>query len=192
MVVVWKWTLSDNEDVPKVLTQEYEFTSVSDHHDENIRNSNNQDDENLPEAQAQCDDYYASTDEYDIGDPEAQECDDYYASTDEYDIGDPEAQGCGDKYVLSVEESDTGSKIDNNMTHTVSFKCIGVTRDKGIQKLLEYIAENLSVEETPVRLNPEPNNPYDNNAIAFEAHMKKCVIILCLLHTLTLLLTPLP
>ena len=73
----------------------------------------------------------------------------------------------------STEESDTGGISDNgaSVTHTVSLKCIGVTRDKGIQKLLKYIAENLPVQETPVRLNPEPHNPCDNNAIAFEAYV---------------------
>lgn len=118
-----------------------------------------EDDEYLPDAQ---DDYYASTDEYDFGDPEALEWDDYSTTSDKNDIRDREVQVCG---VLSTEESDTGGEIDNSVTHTVSFKCIGITRDKSIQKLLEYISENLSVEETPVRLNPEPTNPYDNKAI---------------------------
>lgn len=46
--------------------------------------------------------------------------------------------------------------------HIVMFKCIGATHCSLLQ----------SGEDVPVRLTPEPNNPRDSQAIAFECQLK--------------------
>lgn len=58
------------------------------------------------------------------------------------------------------------------VTHIVVFKCIGATRDEKQQKALEqaYIARQTG-ETVPVKIEPEPNNPYDSKAISF-----KCMV----------------
>ena len=58
------------------------------------------------------------------------------------------------------------------VTHVIVFKCIGAVRDKEQQKALEqaYIARQ-SGETVPVKIEPEPQNPYDSKAICF-----KCLI----------------
>lgn len=56
-----------------------------------------------------------------------------------------------------------------NQTSTVSFKCIGVTRDSSYQETLKE-AHKLMKEgkSVLVRVEPEPNNPYDSHAVAFQ------------------------
>ena len=54
------------------------------------------------------------------------------------------------------------------ITHTVLFKCIGADKEKIYQDVLYMVAkkhgEGINV---PVKLQPEPNNKYDNKAVAF-------------------------
>ena len=54
------------------------------------------------------------------------------------------------------------------ITHTLVFKCIGAVRDGKQQKVLEdaYIARQRG-EIVQVKLEPEPDNPYDSQAISF-------------------------
>ena len=56
---------------------------------------------------------------------------------------------------------------------TVNFKCVGVTRDPLYQETLKLAFDMLINEKknVPVRLNPEPNNPYDSHAVAFECEI---------------------
>ena len=58
------------------------------------------------------------------------------------------------------------------VTHSLIFKCIGAVRDKGQQEALEraYMARQTG-ETVPVKIEPEPKNPYDSKAICF-----KCMV----------------
>ena len=51
------------------------------------------------------------------------------------------------------------------ITHSVVFKCIGVTKDAMAQQTLERAYDLIS--QVPVELKPEPHNPKDSKAIAF-------------------------
>ena len=56
------------------------------------------------------------------------------------------------------------------VVHTITFKCIGCTRDEDSQKALKEISLKLDdEEEVKVRLQPEPENKFDSKAIAFQA-----------------------
>lgn len=63
-------------------------------------------------------------------------------------------------------------ECDDSTIHTVTFKCIGATRDDEQQATLKLVCQlcdnGLSV---PVNIQPEPTNQYDNKAIAFVAFM---------------------
>jgi len=53
--------------------------------------------------------------------------------------------------------------------YTVTFKCIGCTRDDDAQDSLRYASQLFdSSTVVPVNIYPEPNNPYDRRAIAFK------------------------
>ena len=54
------------------------------------------------------------------------------------------------------------------ITHALVFKCIGAVRDDKQQKVLEgaYNARQRG-GNVPVKLEPEPDNPYDSQAISF-------------------------
>ena len=56
----------------------------------------------------------------------------------------------------------------STITHVVTFKCIGASRDKEHQKVLQmaYNARQRG-EVVSVKIEPEPSNPYDSKAIAF-------------------------
>ena len=55
------------------------------------------------------------------------------------------------------------------MTHSVTFKCIGCTKELKYQETLARIAQLRNRgEEVECRLEPEPDNPYDSQAIAFK------------------------
>lgn len=47
------------------------------------------------------------------------------------------------------------------------FKCIGATRDKQQQLVLKSVCHLPDKKVVPVKLQPEPNNPFDAKAIAF-------------------------
>ena len=55
------------------------------------------------------------------------------------------------------------------ITHTVVFKCIGVTKEKKYQDTLKYAKKRLDDDgvKLPVKLQPEPGNKWDSKAIAF-------------------------
>lgn len=68
-----------------------------------------------------------------------------------------------------IEEGPTSPDLNIiAITHSVVFKCIGVTKDTIAQQALER-AYNLIFqgEKVPVELKPEPHNPKDSKAIAF-------------------------
>ena len=58
------------------------------------------------------------------------------------------------------------------VTHTVTFKCIGCTKDTSYQETLAHISQlrNRS-EEVACKLVPEPDNPADSCAIAFKCNI---------------------
>lgn len=77
----------------------------------------------------------------------------------------------GDTEQESARDDDMFSS--SLVTHTVMFNCIGVKKENAYQDaLIEANGLLLSGEDVPVRLTPEPNNPYDSEAIAFECHLK--------------------
>jgi len=55
------------------------------------------------------------------------------------------------------------------ITHTVTFKCIGVTKEKRYQDTLKYAKKRLDDggARLPVKLQPEPENKYNSRTIAF-------------------------
>ena len=61
------------------------------------------------------------------------------------------------------EESDDAESVD-----TVTFKCIGASREVYSQEALAAAAKMEKGEAVTVRILPEPTNPYDSNAIAFQ------------------------
>ena len=65
------------------------------------------------------------------------------------------------------EEKDT---VDSSLKpHTITFKCIGVTRDNSYQTALQAASKSRKEgHDVLVRLNLEPDNPEDSTAIAFE------------------------
>lgn len=74
---------------------------------------------------------------------------------------------------LEPEGSDNDVFSSSLVTHTVVFKCIGVTQEKAYQTtLLEANSLLQNGEDVPVCLTPEPNNPHDSQAIAFECQLK--------------------
>ena len=87
---------------------------------------------------------------------------------DEY----PEDESCSTTPSLSpVSESE----LDFNTgftSHTVTFKCMGTTKDNDHQETLRATSGLLREgSDVPVRLRPEPDNPVDANAIAFECQI---------------------
>ena len=69
-------------------------------------------------------------------------------------------------------ESD-GDDFDSTLiTHSVVFKCVGVTKDNHLQEISAMAAQKLKKQEqVDVRLRKEPNNPKDSRAIAFECKL---------------------
>ena len=71
----------------------------------------------------------------------------------------------------SIHE-DEGEESETTLSHAVVFKCVGVNKGSNahnVQRVLEEIAEKLRKEEAvTVRVNSEPDNPFDCNAVAFQ------------------------
>lgn len=88
--------------------------------------------------------------------------------SDSTDSSEESNSACGD----SNSQASPDQFSSSLMTHTVMFKCIGVTRDQEFQDTLssahQLLRENTNV---PVRLVPEPNNLFDSKAIAFECQL---------------------
>lgn len=58
------------------------------------------------------------------------------------------------------------------VTHTVTFKCMGTTKENKYQENLARVSQlrNQGINVT-CRVRPEPNNPFDSKAIAFDCQM---------------------
>ena len=53
------------------------------------------------------------------------------------------------------------------MTHTVTFKCMGTTKEDRYHETLARVAQLRNAgQDIPYRLQPEPENPFDSLAIA--------------------------
>ena len=73
-----------------------------------------------------------------------------------------------------ILSTDSDLTEDESLTSTVTFKCIGVTRDTSYQHYLEIVNKHLQEgKEVPVKLASEPNNPYDSRAISFQCELDK-------------------
>ena len=69
----------------------------------------------------------------------------------------------------SSEESEREGEKELNVTHTVTFKCIGSVRDMASQEVLSKASAKWNEGGVvPLGLTPEPTNPKDSKAIAFE------------------------
>ena len=71
-------------------------------------------------------------------------------------------------------ESENGNEEDVQeiFTHTVSFKVIGCKKELIYQDVLEKCRDAMQDgQDIPVRLTPEPENPFDSRAIAFMCFM---------------------
>ena len=71
----------------------------------------------------------------------------------------------------SMGEGSESSKESDDVysTDTVTFKCIGASRELYSQEALAAAKQKLEKgEAVTVRILPEPNNPYDSNAIALQ------------------------
>ena len=66
------------------------------------------------------------------------------------------------------EEDDSVPEI----THSVIFKCISVHKEMEYQDTLALVSRNRNDGKTvSAQLKPEPENPYDTNAVAFVCQM---------------------
>ena len=77
--------------------------------------------------------------------------------------------------VLSQDGSlSTESDIDTEDTilDTVTFKCVGVTRDPSYQQALKVVNEQLQKgNNVPVKPVLEPTNPFDSHAVSFQCQL---------------------
>ena len=78
----------------------------------------------------------------------------------------------GDAAPSNSEESGNNEEAEDDnipaITHTVVFKCIGCTKELRYQELLVLANQKRKKgEDIPVKLEKEPSNPFDSNAIAF-------------------------
>ena len=66
----------------------------------------------------------------------------------------------------------TALKVCPQVTHTVTFKCIGTTKENKYQENLARISQlRIRGIIVPCRVKAEPNNPYDSKPIAFECQV---------------------
>ena len=77
---------------------------------------------------------------------------------------------CSDSEGDSEDTDPDGDNFDSTpITHSVIFKCVGVTKDNHTQEVLAMAVQKLKKQEqVDVRLRKEPNNPKDSHAIAFD------------------------
>ncbi len=83
-----------------------------------------------------------------------------------------ECEGRG-SYTAEIDDIDSGddgiNSDDPQEQSCVDFKCIGVTQEPIYQTILEQFRDRIrSGENVPVKLMPEPDNPYDSKAVAFQ------------------------
>ena len=68
----------------------------------------------------------------------------------------------------SSEQEDSDVDPVPNITHSVIFKCIGQLKENRYQELLAIASKKMKQSEViPVKLQKEPDNQYDAQAIAF-------------------------
>ena len=72
---------------------------------------------------------------------------------------------------MPSDDNSSSSDDDNSVpaiTHSVIFKCMGVTKEKWYQDTLKYAKQQLDNGiQLPLKLQPEPDNKCDSKAIAF-------------------------
>ena len=56
------------------------------------------------------------------------------------------------------------------LIHTITFKCVGTMKERRYQEILKQVSQ-LPMEDVRVKLQPEPDNPYDSKAIAFVVNL---------------------
>ena len=100
------------------------------------------------------------------------------ASDGEHDDSDNEEEEVNAVDVALSGSDDSSNEEEEDdipaITHSVVFKCIGCTKELRYQELLALASQKINKGETvPVKLEREPNNPYDSNAIAFMCHAEK-------------------
>jgi hypothetical protein len=93
---------------------------------------------------------------------------------EEHVQNDREESSCDDSPSTEADlsEDECGQTRE---TSTVNFKCVGVTRDSLYQETLKKAF--LAIKDGKgvcVRLTPEPENPYDSHAVAFECLIDGC------------------
>ena len=72
-------------------------------------------------------------------------------------------------YDEEASASTVAIDVQSQVTHTITFKCMGSAKEDRYQESLKQISELRNNEvEVLCRIKPEPNNPYDSKAIAFE------------------------
>uniref|UniRef100_A0A1X7TRH2 HIRAN domain-containing protein n=1 Tax=Amphimedon queenslandica TaxID=400682 RepID=A0A1X7TRH2_AMPQE len=70
------------------------------------------------------------------------------------------------------KEISVSDSAEDESYETVTFKCIGATREISFQTALRTASSRIRNQDyVPVRLTPEPNNIYDSKAIAFECQL---------------------
>ena len=70
--------------------------------------------------------------------------------------------------VEQTEDESTDNEYILHITHSVIFKCIGVLKEKWYQEILALSSQKLYNKEiVAVKLQKEPENKKDSNAIAF-------------------------
>ena len=84
------------------------------------------------------------------------------------------SEGLNQDGSLSTESDLEEDESMDPTLSTVTFKCIGVKRDDAYQEALKKVSK-LMQEGTnvPVKLVPEPTNPYDSRAISFQCQLEQ-------------------
>ena len=85
-----------------------------------------------------------------------------------------EEEEAGDKTEKNNEEENENAESDSILpvTHTVTFKCIGCTKEHAYQEILKRIAQMQHRGENMLcKIQPEPENPIDSEAIAFKCKL---------------------
>ena len=96
----------------------------------------------------------------------------WHLKQDNCDSDDSSLMSSGSTNSVASSPSET-EVIDSSLApHTLTFKCMGTVKDPNYQETLSKATALLKDgKETPVRLRPEPENPFDANAIAYECQI---------------------
>ena len=89
------------------------------------------------------------------------------SDSDDHDQG-------GDDTLSTDSDLNEGGEDEEEVQNTVAFKCIGVTRDTFYQDRLQKVNALMQQgKEVPVKMVPEPNNPFDSRAMSFQCELDK-------------------